>query len=89
LEPLKSVAVLGLSVVFTYVYNADILGVWYPSIDIPFILLHVEFEDGSFRSVLKNKATRNKNFQPEIVKVENVKYVQTPPAHFISQLAIF
>jgi hypothetical protein len=52
-------------------------------------LLHVEFEDGSFRSVLKNKATRNKNFQPEIVKVENVKYVQTPPAHFISQPAIF
>jgi hypothetical protein len=45
LEPLESVAVLGLRVAFKDVYSTDILQVWYHSIDIHFFFIHVQFED--------------------------------------------
>jgi hypothetical protein len=60
LEPLESVAVLGLGVVFREAYEIG----WFPFchilIHIHFILLHMEFEDGLSISVLKTRATRNK-----------------------------
>jgi predicted membrane protein len=39
--------------VLTGAYNTNTLQVWCLLIDIPFILLHVSFEDGLFISVLK------------------------------------
>jgi hypothetical protein len=59
---LGSGAVLRLSVVFTDTYDTCILQVWYISIGMHFILLHVEFEDGLSLSGLKYRATCPKNF---------------------------
>jgi hypothetical protein len=42
-------------------YNTSIFHVWYLSIDRRFILLSAEFEDGSYISVLKNRATYHKH----------------------------
>jgi hypothetical protein len=68
LGPLETIAILGLDVVLKDSYGTDILQIWYHSIDIHFILLHVKFEDGSSISFLKNRATRYKNLELEIVK---------------------
>jgi hypothetical protein len=65
LGPLESVANLGLSVVFREPYSASILQFWYILIDIRFILLHVEFEEGLSISVVKNRATRYEKLQLE------------------------
>jgi hypothetical protein len=65
---LESVAVLGLCVAFKEAYNTGTLQVWYPSIDIPFVVLHLKFEEGLSISVLKNRATRHINLQLEIGK---------------------
>jgi hypothetical protein len=54
---------------FREAYWTGTLQVWYLSKDIHFFLLHVEFEDGLTISVLKNRATRHKISQLEIVKV--------------------
>jgi hypothetical protein len=42
----------------------------------------VEFEDGLYISVLKNRATRHQILQREIEKFPKVNFVQRPPAHF-------
>jgi hypothetical protein len=63
LGPLKSVAVLGLRVVFTDKYDLSILQIWYLSIDIHVILLHMIFEDALSISVSKTRATCYKNLQ--------------------------
>jgi hypothetical protein len=60
LASLKSVPVFGLAEVFTDTFDAGVLQVWYPSIDIHSTLLHVTFEDGLSISVLKNRATCHK-----------------------------
>jgi hypothetical protein len=67
---LESAAVLGLCAVLGEAYSAGILKFWYISIDIHFILCHVEFDGGLSISVLKNKATRHKNPPLEIVKFQ-------------------
>ncbi|SAL99446.1 hypothetical protein [Absidia glauca] len=46
LGPPEPAAVLELNEEFREAYSKAIVQVWYPSIDIHFILLHVEFEDG-------------------------------------------
>jgi hypothetical protein len=84
LGPLESVAVSGLTGKFRQAYNTDILQVWYLSIDMPSILLHMEFEDGLSISVLKNRATCHKNLQLGIEKFLRVKdrwpiLFHTPP----------
>lgn len=48
---LESAAVLRLCVELTEAYNIIILQVWYLYIDIHFVLLHVEFDDGLSTSV--------------------------------------
>jgi hypothetical protein len=58
LGPLESVAVVGLSGEFREAYNTGILQFWYLSIDIHFIVFHVEFEDELSISVMKYTATR-------------------------------
>jgi hypothetical protein len=68
LGPLESVTVLGLGVVFREAYVIGIFQIWYRSIDIHFILLHVKFEYGLFISVMQNRAIRHKNLQLEIEK---------------------
>jgi hypothetical protein len=70
LRPPEWVAVLELSIVIREAYSMGIHQFWYLSIDIQFILLHVEFEDRLFISVLKNRATWLKNLQLEIVKFQ-------------------
>jgi hypothetical protein len=72
---------LGLKVVFREAYSTGILQFWHLSIDIRFILLHVEFEDGLSISVVKAKTTRRKTLQLEIVKF--LKKVKRPAAYFI------
>jgi hypothetical protein len=77
---LESDAVLGLNIVFRESYNTDILQVWYHSTDIHSILSHVEFEDGLFISILKNRATRHKILQLEIENfLKIVKSIERPP----------
>jgi hypothetical protein len=53
LGSLESVVVLGRSVVLREAHTAGILQIWYLSIDVCFILLHVEFEVGLSISILK------------------------------------
>jgi hypothetical protein len=65
----ETIAILKLSVVLKDAHSTDILQVWYHSIGIHFILLHVKIEDGLSISVLKNRATCHKNLELEIVKV--------------------
>jgi hypothetical protein len=67
LTPLKSVAVLGLGVVFKDSYDTYILQVCCILIDILFAVLHVRFEDMLSVSVLENRATCHRNSTPEIV----------------------
>jgi hypothetical protein len=62
-EVTESVADFGLGGVFTHTYDTDILQVWCISIDMHFILLHVEFEDELFLSVSKYRATCHKSLQ--------------------------
>jgi hypothetical protein len=69
LGPLESVTVWGLCVVFREAYNTDVLQVLYLLIDIPSIMLHVEFEDRLSISVMKNRAIHHKNLHLEIVKL--------------------
>jgi hypothetical protein len=57
----ETIAILGLSVVLKGAYSTGILQVWYNSINIHFILHHVEFGDGLYISVLKTGATSLKN----------------------------
>jgi hypothetical protein len=67
LWPLEKIAILGLDVVLKGAYSTGILQVWYHSIGVHFILLHVEFEDGLSISFLQNRATRHKNLELEII----------------------
>jgi hypothetical protein len=67
-RPLGSVAILGLNVMFWEAYNIQILQVWFLSIDICFIVLHVKFEDALSISVSIHRATRRKNAQLGIEK---------------------
>jgi hypothetical protein len=46
LRPLYSFAVLGISVEFREAYSGGILPFWHLSINMHFILFHVEFEGG-------------------------------------------
>jgi hypothetical protein len=62
-------AVLELNEEFREAYSKDIVQVWYPSIDINFILFHVEFEDGLFILIWRERATRYKNWGLKIVKI--------------------
>jgi hypothetical protein len=88
LGPLESVAVLALDVGFREAYNTGILQVWYHLIDIHFSILHVKFEDRLSISLLKNKATRTKNVELEIVKfLKRVKGVK--PTRPFSKLRFF
>jgi hypothetical protein len=68
LGSLESVADLGINVALKDEYDTCILQFWYLLIDMHFILLHVEFEDGLSVSFLKNKATCHKKLQLEIDK---------------------
>jgi hypothetical protein len=86
LRPPELVADLGLSVVSRAVYSTGILQIWYLTIDIHFILFHVEFEDRLSTTVLNNRATRPRNSPLEIEKI--LKKVKSP-AHFISHPAFF
>jgi hypothetical protein len=56
-------------VAFRGAYSAGMLQIGHSSIDMYSIPLHVEFENGLSISVMKNKATRNKNVPMEIVKM--------------------
>jgi hypothetical protein len=61
-------AVFGLNVEFRKAYATEALQIWYFSIDIHSIVLHVKFEDWFSISVLKNRATSYKDLLLEIVK---------------------
>jgi hypothetical protein len=63
---LESVAVLKLTVVLIEAYKARTFQFLCHSMDIHFILHHVEFEDGLSISVLENRAACHKNLQQEI-----------------------
>jgi hypothetical protein len=65
------------------------LQVWYHSVDIHFILPHVQFEDGSSIWVLKAWAARHKNLYLEIEKFLKKSNVQRLPVHFILNPAFF
>jgi hypothetical protein len=70
----QSVALFGLIEEFREAYSLFILHVWYLSIDIHYIVLHVEFEDGLSIPVLKSKATpQNSSFN--VLK----RHSYTPP----------
>lgn len=60
---------LKLNVVITDTCDISILQFWYHSIDMHFIMFHVDFDDGPSISDLENKATRRKKVQLEIVKL--------------------
>jgi hypothetical protein len=62
LKPLESGAILGLYVVPREAYNTGILQVWYFSVYIHFILLHMEFENGLSVSVSDNRPTHHKRY---------------------------
>jgi hypothetical protein len=61
LGPLKSVAILRLKGELREAYNTDVLQFLYLSIDMSFILVHVNFDDGLSISVLKTRETKHKN----------------------------
>jgi hypothetical protein len=65
---METVAVLGHNDVFMGACHNKILRFWYPLIDIHFILLHVEFEDGLSIFVSKTRVTRPKISQLKIEK---------------------
>jgi hypothetical protein len=60
LWPLETVADSRLGVVFREAYSTGILQVWYLSIDVYFILFHMEFEDGLSILVFENRAAYHK-----------------------------
>jgi hypothetical protein len=84
LRPLKSVAVLELSLVFRQVCNTYILHFWYHSIDIHSIFLHMEFEDGLSIQVMRKGQLFTKIYSWKSKSLKKVK----PPAHFISNPAL-
>jgi uncharacterized membrane protein YozB (DUF420 family) len=69
LNPLESVAVLGLRIALKETYSTGMIQFWYLLIDIHVNLSHVKVEDGLSILVLKkkNRATRHKNVQLKIV----------------------
>jgi hypothetical protein len=71
---------LGLDDEFREAYNTGMLQIWYLSIDVRSILVHVEFEYGLSISVAKSRATCHKNLQLEIEKFPKQS---KPPAHCI------
>jgi hypothetical protein len=87
LGPLETIAILGLRVVLKGAYSTDILQVWYHSIGIHFILLHVVFEDELSISFWKNRTTCHKNLELKIVKF--LKKSNMFKARFISYAAFF
>jgi hypothetical protein len=88
--PLEKITFLKLGVMFREIYDTNIFQVWYPSIDIRFILTRVKFEDGLTISVLKTKATFYKNLQPEIIKfLKKSNLFNDRPPNFISHTPFF
>jgi hypothetical protein len=81
---LESVAVLGLNAMFREAYSTDMLQVWYPFIDMHFILLHEKFENGLSILIWKNKTTSCKKLQLEIVKFlkKSIVFKCRPPTVF-------
>jgi hypothetical protein len=79
---LEPVAVLELRVVLREAYSTGTLQVWYLSIDMHFILLHINFEKELSISFLRNRATRPKMYEkkPNVFK---------RPTHFVSHPAFF
>jgi hypothetical protein len=86
---LEQVAVLELSIVFREAYNISILHVWYLSIDIHCILLHVDFEDMLFITVLRNRATRYKLRSWEIENISKKPMVSNPDTLHFFKLFVF
>jgi hypothetical protein len=83
----ESVVVFGIGVALREAYNTGLLLLWYRSIGMHFTLLHVKFEDVLSMPVLKNRATRHKNLQLEIVKFLKKSNVLKPDARFIHTLS--
>jgi hypothetical protein len=74
---------LGLDVVIREICNTNLLHLWYFSIDIHSILLHVKFEDGLSIQVMKKGNSLQKFTTGNREVSEKVK----PLAHFISNPA--
>jgi hypothetical protein len=77
----KSIAVLGLCGALREAYNSGILQVWDPSIDIPSVLFHVEFEDWLSVSNVKNRATCYKIFKFHLKSFEKSSRRPSPLFH--------